>query len=252
MNKSEVEYKAVKSLKFEDKFIDDYLVVLNDAFHSNQNISFFENKYFNNIYGPSILVVAYYHNTPVGADALWRNDISGHIAYQSADTCVREGYRGLGIFKGLVTHKLSMVESGAFVYGFPNANSYPGFVKMGWNVISEYRTCLFTSISEYKKSHSRKIDINYARYWFASRRGYGVIKRGGVFLLVARRSKYPIYSVVGEMDQETSSLFKRIKGFSLLFYKAPNLKWYNKSRVPTRIITYNSNCEVPVWKMDSI
>lgn len=252
MERKDIEYRAVKSKTFEDSFISDYLVVLNDAFHSNQNSSFFERKYFNNVYGPSILVIAYCDSVPVGADALWRNDIDGHIAYQSADTCVREGYRGLGIFKGLVSKKLSLVEDGSLVYGFPNANSYHGFIKMGWTASTEYRPCLFTSINEYKKEHRNVIDNDYAHYWFAGKPGYGLIRKGDSLLLVSKRGGLPVYVIVGEVNPEMSSEFGFVPPACILLYKSVKRRWYNKSRVPTRIITYQNKFTVPVWKMDSI
>lgn len=252
MDNNQVEYRAVKSDAFDNAFLEDYLIVLNNAFHSNQTNTFFDRKYLENIYGPSILVVAYYNNTPVGADALWRNDIDGHLAYQSADTCVREGYRGLGIFRGLVAHKLALVEDNAIVYGFPNANSTPGFIKMGWTLIAEYRTCLFNGVKSFEEETPMVIDFDYAKYWFGRKNRYKVMRVSGKDYLVAKRSRLPLYLIIGQLAKEAIPLFERVSSFKVLLYKAKKIKWYNKQQVPTRVITYNSDVAVPVWKMDAI
>lgn len=252
MDRNEIEYRPIKSMVFDDSFIADYLIVLNEAFNSSYTKDFFVKKYFKNIYGPSILVIAYYKNTPVGADALWRNDINGKVAYQSADTCVREGYRGLGIFRRLVEYKMSLIEPDAIVYGFPNANSYPGFKKMGWNLTDEYRTCLYNGTNDFKKEHEVKIDSEYARYWFMGKKGYKILHQKGKDFLVAKRSWLPIYLIIGEIDTEVSSSFDTLKGISILLYKARKVNWYNKKQVPTRVIAFNTDIKVPVWKMDAI
>jgi hypothetical protein len=57
------------------------------------------------------------------------------LAAQSLDTMVDAKFRGFGLFTKLARAVYDeMARSGvAFVYGFPNGNSYPGFVqKLGW------------------------------------------------------------------------------------------------------------------------
>lgn len=252
MEKTDIVFKEYKSSFFDDAIINDYLSVLNDAFNVKQDKSFFVNKYLNNVYGPSIWVIAYFKEEPVGADALWRNDIDGGVAYQSADTCVKNKYQGLGIFKELVRRKLLLVEPGAKVYGFPNVNSTHGFLRMGWNLINEYRPRLYNGYNNFRKEHPFIIDSKYAQYWFTDKKKYFVIKSNGHFLLLSKRSSMAIYSIVGEIDEDGINIFDMVKKPCLMLYKSSNPTWYNKNRIPTRIITWNDKFDVPVWKMDSI
>ena len=57
------------------------------------------------------------------------------IAAQSVDTLVDADFRGRGLFTKMASTVYQRVQAGggAFVYGFPNANSAPGFFgKLGW------------------------------------------------------------------------------------------------------------------------
>ena len=57
------------------------------------------------------------------------------LAAQSVDTLVDAGFRGRGLFTKMAESVYQRVgeHGGAFVYGFPNANSAPGFFnKLGW------------------------------------------------------------------------------------------------------------------------
>ncbi len=58
------------------------------------------------------------------------------LAAQSADTMTHPGYRNMGLFKQLanLTYALCKQAGIRFVFGFPNQNSLPGFLKMGWNI----------------------------------------------------------------------------------------------------------------------
>lgn len=86
--------------------------------------------------------VAYYGVLPVtlldGATTV--------LAAQSGDTMTDPEYQGRGLFTtlGQATYDVARAEGIAFVFGFPNANSYPGFVKrLGWThrrTMRSYRT----------------------------------------------------------------------------------------------------------------
>jgi GNAT superfamily N-acetyltransferase len=57
------------------------------------------------------------------------------LAAQSGDTMTHPNHRGKGLFIALArkTYELAEQEGVKFVFGFPNSNSYPGFVnKLGW------------------------------------------------------------------------------------------------------------------------
>src|SRR5687768_10595824 len=67
------------------------------------------------------------------------------LAAQSADTMTHENHRNRGLFVQLAlkTYELAKEEKIKFIFGFPNKNSYPGFVKLNWQFASE-RLKLFT------------------------------------------------------------------------------------------------------------
>ncbi|MGV9011300.1 MAG: GNAT family N-acetyltransferase [Flavobacteriales bacterium] len=57
------------------------------------------------------------------------------VAAQSGDTATRPAHRGKGLFRLLHdrTMELCRAEGIAFIFGFPNENSYPGFKKFNWS-----------------------------------------------------------------------------------------------------------------------
>lgn len=58
------------------------------------------------------------------------------VAAQSGDTMTHPNHQGKGLFTRLArkTYEAAAAEGVAFVFGFPNANSYPGFTKkLGWS-----------------------------------------------------------------------------------------------------------------------
>ncbi|REJ85262.1 MAG: GNAT family N-acetyltransferase [Bacteroidetes bacterium] len=72
------------------------------------------------------------------------------VAAQSGDTMTHKDHMGKGLFTKLakLTYELAAKEGVSFVFGFPNKNSYPGFVrKLNWthreNLI-EYRIPITT------------------------------------------------------------------------------------------------------------
>ncbi|MCI1754012.1 MAG: GNAT family N-acetyltransferase [Flavobacteriales bacterium] len=57
------------------------------------------------------------------------------VAAQSGDTATHPSHRGKGLFRMLhdLTMELCREEGIAFIFGFPNQNSYPGFKKFNWS-----------------------------------------------------------------------------------------------------------------------
>lgn len=59
-----------------------------------------------------------------------------YLAAQSGDTMTHPAHAGKGLFTTLakMTYELAKTEGIQFIFGFPNKNSYPGFVrKLGWS-----------------------------------------------------------------------------------------------------------------------
>lgn len=55
-----------------------------------------------------------------------------HFLIQSNDTAVVPEFRGKHIFTKIITQQEQEDKESEFIFGIPNANSYPGFLKMGW------------------------------------------------------------------------------------------------------------------------
>lgn len=70
-----------------------------------------------------------------------------HFLSQSNDTAVLPEFRGKHIFTKIITRQETKDRESEFIFGIPNSNSYPGFIKMGWSKKCEF-TCLikFTRI----------------------------------------------------------------------------------------------------------
>ena len=116
---------------FLQKFIEDFLATETAVFGSYTR-ELFDKKFIRNIYGPSVLEVVYRDGEPIGARALWRNDIGGKKAYQPGDTCVVASARGGGVFTEMTKRSLTLLDDSDIIYNYPNSNSLPGYLKMGW------------------------------------------------------------------------------------------------------------------------
>jgi GNAT superfamily N-acetyltransferase len=97
-------------------------------------------KFDDNPAGPQVLAVAEHEGRIVGQYALWPMRLTvGRetvLAAQSLDTMTHPDYRGQGMFTRLAKEAMGYAaERGVEVlYGFPNAASYPGFVrKLDWD-----------------------------------------------------------------------------------------------------------------------
>jgi hypothetical protein len=60
------------------------------------------------------------------------------LAAQSVDTMTHHNHRKKGLFQLLAekTYALARSEGIQFIFGFPNQNSYPGFVKLNWKFLA--------------------------------------------------------------------------------------------------------------------
>ena len=241
--------------EIDDKFISDFISVFREIFDETFNYHKFSLKYINNIYGESVLVIAYHDNKPVAIDALWRNDINGCKAYQSVDTGVLPEYRGNGIFYGIINEKIRKVTEPCILYGFPNVNSYEGFIKRGWKLQNEYfqRVLLIPSRID-SLNHYKFIDQDYLEWWIIKdRQQYAYVKYFGRYFIVAKRSRFPIYTIVGKVDVSISNHLKKIKDIYILCYKSKNKTLLGSIFKSTRVITlYNNGSVIPLWKLDAI
>jgi hypothetical protein len=83
------------------------------------------------------------------------------VGWMSCDTATHPNYQGRGLFKQCVSALEVSLPDGAFLFGFPNLNSMPGFTKMGWRRLAEVDLYFSSSLLGTNKSAIvKEVDIN--------------------------------------------------------------------------------------------
>ena len=246
----ELKYDCRWSNHADDKFISDYNLLQNTVFQNGYNEELFKKKYLENIYGPSIIIVVYNGDRPVGARAFWRNDIDGIEAYQPGDVCVLEECRGKGIFTEMTKKAFSMLPEDATIYTFPNSNSFPAHLKMGNKLQASYYPRLFTH-KRYQKEHTLKLDNDYAKWWFVGSERIKHIKRNDCYYLVIDYGLPFMYIILAEVEKDVAKKFPK-SCIGLYFYRSIKTSFYNKNKRPLYIVCKNNIPYVPTLKVDSL
>ena len=248
----EVVYDCRWSSAADEKFIEDFISVEDAVFGNGYSKELFKKKFLDNIYGESVVVVVYIDGKPEGARALWRNDISGKKSYQPGDTCVTEACRGKGIFSEMTKKSIAMLDEGDLIYNFPNQNSYPGYMKMGWTLVNEYGFVLFSGNKKYLKTHPQPMDKAYADWWLDGVTGLSYFKKGDKYYLV-RKLRKMCYNIVAMVEKETALKFPKKKA-GFCFYRSEKKTFYNKKMgLPLHVVSKTKDVEyIPVWKIDAI
>lgn len=248
---SEIVYDCRWSDSIDEKFINDFIKIQNAVFGGGYTKKLFIKKYVENIYGKSVVEVVYLDGEPVAARGLWRNDIFGTSSYQPGDTCVTEVCRGKGIFTEMTKKSLEFLSDGDVIYNFPNQNSYPGYIKMGWHLVKEYGFILFKSAKKYLKEHPIKMDKEYADWWLKDADCFSYFKSGKEYFLVRPLRKFG-YKICACVPKEVALNFKR-KPFGICFYRSEKKTFYNKKMgLPIRVVSKQNIDYIPLWKMDVI
>lgn len=241
--KLQIKSSWTDQLSFELKH--DFISLANAVFGSFVTEAYFKAKFEIDVYGPSLLTIAYVNGQPAGADVMWRNDLRGVKAYQTVDTCVLEPYRGMGLFKAMTRWELEFLGNKTLMYGFPNVNSYPGYVKMGWQVKHLYKTLTIVE----KDTISEFIESAYASWWLKAQTGISHIHKKGKYYLIRKKSL--VATLFGQVDETTARLFPESKGACLFkcFETRPSI--YNKNKsIP--LVCNQPTMEIPYWKIDAI
>lgn len=222
----------------------DFMDLANAVFGMFVTDDYYKSKFMDNIYGPSLVTVAYVDGHPAGADVMWRNDLAGEKAYQTVDTCVLERYRGMGLFRKITNYELGLLGSETFVYGFPNVNSYPGYVKMGWQVQRLFKTLC-------RPSQGEPLPSDYAAWWLKTQPGIRHLHKNGNYYLIRKNDKTPVATLIGQVDAQTAQLFPEMRGTWLLKHFQTKPSIYNKNKsIP--LVCNGPNKEIPYWKIDAI
>lgn len=238
----------------DSKFIEDFIDTEKKVFHNNFSIEYFNKKYLNNPYGSSVVEVVYIEGKPEAARALWRNDIGGIESYQPGDTCVTETCRGKGIFTQMTKKSIEMLPNEAVIYNFPNQNSYPGYMKMGWKLIGEYYLLPLLCTNHFIKEHPDVMDLKYAAWWLEPEDSFFSVKRGENYFIVRKLSKKFCYQVAARVEKEVAVKYPK-KPIGICFYHSKKRTFYNKNiGIPLHVVAKlnGHSVNIPLWKMDVI
>ena len=243
------------SLSASDKYVEDFLYVLATTWNVADTAELkrnFENRYFHNIYGPSLLTVIYCEEKPAGSGAMWRNDIGGRVAFQRIDTCTLEAYRGHGLFRKAIEKELSLIGEDTLSYGFANPSSLDGYLKFGWKVLKADRVKIMFSPKNYLKRNPSVIDASYARWYLVTfREKIFRIRRGGMDFLVMPTSRPRIYQIIGVAEKEAVKFFDPAPSLSVLVYSSIPTDT-DPSNQGNIVVTRFRGDVIPLWKCDAL
>ncbi|NLW21719.1 MAG: GNAT family N-acetyltransferase [Tissierellia bacterium] len=253
--KKDIEYicKLTSEITITEK--KDFVNLFNEVFHTDYGLDWFDWKYMDNIYGDSYIVFAYHGDRIVGIRSFWRNDIDGHLSYQPCDTAVHKDYRGQGIFSNMSLVALEKVK-GAFIYNFPNENSLPGNLKLGWR-INKYSYLKLVIDRNRLRRETKFIEPDYLIWRFGKSpiNKYYYCQIGGDFYLLFKR-KNNIYYVLGRFDKEYKDYFIKAHSPILFNYTHNKTFTYRIFKNRSTLVSYQKEgynmekIDVPMFKAD--
>ena len=253
--KEDITYECKLSSNLTQGEKDSFISVFNRVFNLDYNMDWFNWKYMDNIYGDSYLVLAYDGNKLVGIRSFWRNDINGHLSYQPCDTAVLKEYRGRGIFSKMSLIALEKTKE-AFIYNFPNENSLPGYLKLGWKINKYcYLKPVFTKGK--LKKESKYIDDDYLIWKFGKSpiNKYHYCQKDGESYLLYGRGKN-IYYVLGRFNSKYNFYFTEVDSPILFNYTTEETIVYKIFKNKTTIVSFErenqdmKNIDIPIFKGD--
>ena len=252
MGNTAIKYILKWSNEIDDIFLDDFLNVENAVFGGFSK-QIFEQKIINNIYGLSLLTIAYLGEEPIGADAMIRNDFRGQICFETIDTCVLEKCRGMGVFSTITkkeVEEIMGVYPEAYIYGFPNANSFPGYVKMKWFVQHQLYPSFFISPFLYNRDNPEFIDFEYGEWLSRSSQKFYSFKCGRKYYLIKQGKR--CFQMIGRIEPAAALLFERKSCPGLIKYFIKRHSLLDNNKYQGSIITYGKpQFDIPYWKHDA-
>lgn len=153
-------------------------------------------KHLHNPLGPSY--IAYAENDKgemVAARAFWRMYSERGEWLQPCDTVTRPDFQRRGLFRRLTQACLDATPTSMAIMNFPNNNSFPAYLKMGWQLHCENRKTfsVYTGIGQRKitdierdlKSDISEKALSYWQWRFSpdSGRGYRLARTNTHFII---------------------------------------------------------------------
>lgn len=165
----EIKKDEYKLVRLNESNLADLVILYKSAFNANASLEFFKKKFdtsFTGIqhiahlaYAKDNSVAAFYGVFPCFIEFKGKKI----LAAQSGDTMTHADHRGKGLFITLAkkTYELAKENGVEFVFGFPNKNSYPGFVKkLDWVHRENVRSYLFKVKTLPLIKAAKKLGIN--------------------------------------------------------------------------------------------
>ncbi len=209
--------------------------------------AFYIKKYKDNIYGDSLFLFAYDEDECVGIQVFWRNDLDGHLAYQSGDSAILKDHQGQGIFSLLVKEGVSILGNKPIIYGFPNNNSIHAFRKMGWHEIYHRKSKLF-----FKKDLSsiESIPDDYARWLLRKPSNHFIYSINGTGLIIICIGHH-CYRILGKCNMTIFHELENVPSVKLpiLFYHSNEGK-YGIGNTLIVYKEYEKSNTIPEFKLD--
>lgn len=150
------EKQAYYFKRLDESLYDDLTSISKSAFGFDPGRNYYANKNKTSSFGASFLgFIAYSsEHEPAAFYGVYACPVAymgkTYVAAQSGDTMTHRDHTGKGLFTTLarMTYELAEKEGVSFIFGFPNYNSYPGFVKkLQWTCpanLMEFRQKVFT------------------------------------------------------------------------------------------------------------
>lgn len=142
------------TLRYEFGNIDDIeqqFTIFNKVFDQEANEQSWKRKHYDNPLhnGRCYLMCAYDGDKLVGINGFglinYNYNGTEFRAVESCDTAVDQNYRGRGIFIHMIENAETIFKNMGldFMVGFPNDNSYHGFIKLGWIEMARTKKMIF-------------------------------------------------------------------------------------------------------------
>ena len=249
-----LEVRSIWSNQVTPEEIMDFRSVANRTFGTDYlTEDYFKAKYLDNIYGPSLLIMAYMDGQAVGVRACWRNDLEGKEAYESADSSVLPSFQKRGIFRAILekTAEFASDNPQAILYGYPNSNSCPVYKKLGWNVKQLYKTLFYPGFSP--RSRIPYINAEYALWWLKRRNKICRMKRFGRWYLVKQSTNPGRGIILGYVDRIVALCFPRAQSFLWRLFCYVDSNSSRKNRGMKNASFYNCpDPKAPWYKIDAV
>lgn len=121
-----------------ERFLKQYSKLLSIVYNKDINFSHIKWKHSDSPIKPSLITYAEDNDGNLAAArAFWPMYSDGAQLYQPCDTVTHPDFQRRGLFSKLTTLCIESLPEDAAVMNFPNHNSFPGYMKLGWQLLHD-------------------------------------------------------------------------------------------------------------------